>query len=205
MRKMGRKCDEETLMRTRIDDARIAAKKVVARIADGEDPAETKRIVRIERIVALEEIAEGIEYTASASTFGQLADLMMAARTDYAASTRDNYERWLCLHIKPEIGDTPAVDLTTSRIQRIVDRDVDGDHDVISYRAAIAHDEVKARQVDVAIDRATRLARIESAIDNGEMFAQVDSDFLFLVEKKHAKKQGCGVSLPPRSRQWPKK
>jgi|GEM_PF-2861215 len=104
-----------------LDDARIAAKKAVARIADGEDPAETKRIGRIERKVALEEIAEGIVYTASASTFGELADLMMAARMDYAASTRDNYERWLRLHIKPEIGDIPAVDLTTSRIQRIVD------------------------------------------------------------------------------------
>ncbi|WP_170827079.1 tyrosine-type recombinase/integrase [Magnetovibrio blakemorei] len=115
-----------------LEDARTIATKLAGRVADGEDPAQSKRVLKAEMAAAALEIEAGISPEAE-RTFGELADLMMKRRDDFAASTRDNYTRWIRLYIKPHLGDIKADAIQTSDMQKMIDA-VKGQHPTTARR-----------------------------------------------------------------------
>lgn len=104
-----------------LEDARTSAKKLVGRIADGEDPAETKRIGKLERATSVAQITIDAIIPA-AKSFAELSDRFLAENTKLGGKTKYDYRRWLENDITPEIGDLIADNMVEDDIQDIVDR-----------------------------------------------------------------------------------
>ena len=93
-----------------VDEARDAAKSILGRVANGQDPAATAAKER-----------EAHERRQNALTVQQLGDLFLKehARAHRKQSTAANYEILLRLHICREFGNKPAEGITQDEVTRL--------------------------------------------------------------------------------------